>query len=65
MECRPGASDRLLAAERLTLSQEGGASAPTAAAHGGPTIFFHGDADPTVHPANGEQVMAACTGTGS
>jgi poly(hydroxyalkanoate) depolymerase family esterase len=35
------------------------------AAHGVPTIVFHGDADSTVHPANGDQVMAACAGTAS
>jgi poly(hydroxyalkanoate) depolymerase family esterase len=28
-----------------------------------PTIVFHGDADTTVHPANGEQVIAASVGT--
>jgi poly(3-hydroxybutyrate) depolymerase len=27
-----------------------------------PTIVFHGDQDPTVHPANGEQVAAASAG---
>ncbi|WP_395686288.1 alpha/beta hydrolase family esterase [Caenimonas koreensis] len=27
-----------------------------------PTIVFHGDADTTVHPRNGEQVIAATTG---
>jgi poly(hydroxyalkanoate) depolymerase family esterase len=29
-----------------------------------PTIVFHGDHDPTVHPINGEQVIAACLGSG-
>jgi poly(hydroxyalkanoate) depolymerase family esterase len=46
-------------------AMRGGASAPASAAHGVPTIVFHGDADATVHPANGEQVVAACAGTGS
>ena len=46
-------------------AMRGGASAPAGAAHGVPTIVFHGDADATVHPANGEQVIAACTGSAS
>lgn len=28
-----------------------------------PTIVFHGDDDTTVHPLNGEQVIAACVGS--
>jgi poly(hydroxyalkanoate) depolymerase family esterase len=32
-------------------------------AHAVPTIVFHGDADATVHPANGRQVIAACAGS--
>jgi poly(hydroxyalkanoate) depolymerase family esterase len=31
----------------------------TVAAHAPPTIVFHGDADSTVHPANGQHVIAA------
>ena len=31
-----------------------------AAAGAPPTIVFHGDADPTVHPDNGERVLEAC-----
>ncbi|MDM0111009.1 PHB depolymerase family esterase [Variovorax sp. J22R133] len=31
-------------------------------ASGVPTIAFHGDADSTVHPSNGDHVMGACVG---
>jgi poly(hydroxyalkanoate) depolymerase family esterase len=42
------------------LSAMNGGGAPSGApAHGVPTIVFHGDADATVHPANGEQVVKA------
>ena len=58
-------------AEALMVMKNGGANgARGAAGHGGrgvkplvqqavPTIVFHGDQDPTVHPSNGEQVLAA------
>jgi poly(hydroxyalkanoate) depolymerase family esterase len=36
-----------------------GAARPPASAPAVPTIVFHGDADGTVHPANGEQVLGA------
>ncbi len=38
-----------------------GLSMPSSAS-GVATIVFHGDADATVHPSNGNQVIAACTG---
>lgn len=42
----------------LGAMQRGPAAVP-AAASGVPTIVFHGDADNTVHPGNGQQVIAA------
>jgi poly(hydroxyalkanoate) depolymerase family esterase len=43
-------------------AMKGGSDAAPARASGRPTIVFHGDADRTVHPANGEQVIAASIG---
>ncbi len=42
----------------------GGAAAPDGS-NDMPTIVFHSDADATVHPSNGEQVVAASVGTAS
>jgi poly(hydroxyalkanoate) depolymerase family esterase len=44
----------------------GAAARPTARGATPPTIVFHGDQDTTVHPVNGEHVLAAASsGTGS
>ena len=43
-------------------AMQGGPRAANGAAHGVPTIVFHGDADSTVHAANADQVIAACAG---
>lgn len=40
----------------------GAQSGRPASSNGGPAIVFHGDRDLTVHPRNGEQVVAACVG---
>jgi poly(hydroxyalkanoate) depolymerase family esterase len=42
----------------LAAMRSGGAP-PASASSGRPTIVFHGDADATVHPSNGAQVLAA------
>lgn len=46
----------------LAAMKRGGAQL-RADASGLPTIVFHGDADSTVHPSNGEQVITASVGT--
>lgn len=48
----------------LEAMKQGSRRAPPAAARM-PTIVFHGSADPTVHPANGEQVFSAFAGSGA
>jgi poly(hydroxyalkanoate) depolymerase family esterase len=45
-------------------AMKGGAGNPGSGAQGVPTIVFHGDADSTVHPANGDEVAAASAGAG-
>lgn len=44
-------------------AMRGGGTTTRAEASGMPTIVFHGDADTTVHPGNGEQVITASVGT--
>lgn len=44
-------------------AMRGGGTTTRAAASGVATIVFHGDADTTVHPGNGEQVITASVGT--
>ncbi len=44
-------------------AMKGGGTKTRAQASGVATIVFHGDADSTVHPLNGEQVIAASAGT--
>ena len=44
-------------------AMKGGGTKVRTDASGMPTIVFHGDADSTVHPSNGEQVIAASVGT--
>jgi poly(hydroxyalkanoate) depolymerase family esterase len=44
----------------LAVMRTGGAA--TGSRSGPPTIVFQGDADTTVHPSNGDHVIAACAG---
>jgi poly(hydroxyalkanoate) depolymerase family esterase len=46
-------------------AMKGAVTARRSAGSGMPTIVFHGDADATVHPSNGEQVLAASVGSDS
>lgn len=43
-------------------AMKSGAAATVASGQTPPTIVFHGDQDATVHPSNGEQVVAASAG---
>ena len=43
-------------------AMKGGRAGSAVSVHGVPTIVFHGDADPTVHPANGDHVVKASAG---
>jgi poly(hydroxyalkanoate) depolymerase family esterase len=44
-------------------AMKGNGAKPNGVASGVPTIVFHGDADATVHPGNGEHVITASVGT--
>ena len=46
-------------------AMQGNGARPKVSARQVPTIVFHGDADATVHPRNGEQVAAASSANGS
>jgi poly(hydroxyalkanoate) depolymerase family esterase len=46
-------------------AMKGGGIAAPGSVNECPTIVFHGDADSTVHPANGDQVVTACAGASS
>ena len=47
------------------VAMQGGGRAPAGATSAVPTIVFHGDQDRTVHPRNGEQVVAAVRARGA